>query len=193
MKLALLLDCYGVLYVRPVELYLSRYPELRQDISDLYKSFNYGSISVDDFIDEIAGLTGDDKSEVKIMFNRGLVLISPLVKSIKDNLSDMYYFYVLSNTTQSDLDRLCDVEELRGLPVKSWYSSELLGATKPAKESFDRATGYIGDAEGFVLVDDLEQNIRGANLAGWSGVHYTDIESTVSSLEEIYYARAARS
>lgn len=190
MKLALFLDCYGVLYVQPIELYLNLYPELKQDLSDLYKALTFGSISTAEFIDDVVGLIGEDKSHVKATFSSSLVLNQPLIDGIR-SLDGKFDVYVMSNTTQADLNHLCDREELRSLPTRAWFSSEMLGVTKPSRESFNRVLGHVGEVDQVILIDDMAQNVSGAELAGWVGVYYTGVESVISSLEEIYNARTA--
>lgn len=192
MKLVLFLDCYGVLYVRPLDFIIESHPRKREELVDVYKSFNFGLISEGDFIRQVAQITKLTEESLNKLFSEHLVINQPLIDGVKARLSDMYKVYILSNTTQSDLDHLCSRDEVRSLPSLGSISSELLGAMKPSQESFSRALNKVStSASEAVLVDDLLENINGAEAVGMGGVHYINVENTISSLEGLYNARVA--
>lgn len=192
MKLALFLDCYGVLYVRPIQLLTETYPEYSQELLDLYKSFSYGSISDGEFVDGVADLTEMTNDKVISLFSQNLALNQPLISEIKQSWTDKFDIYTFSNTSQDDLCRKCDTPELKALPVVAAYSSGLIGYSKPAEESFEAAAALAGvQGSDSVLVDDMTSNVEGARLVGWGSVLYTSTKEVIKNLEEIYNARVA--
>ena len=192
MKLALFLDCYGVLYINPSQLMREMKPERTAEVSDLENSFRLGYVTEGEFIDQASSLTGMSQSEVRSVYQSHLTPNLALIELITKRLSGMYDVYVVSNTTQSNLEELCDDSRVRDLGIQMALSSELLGFTKPHPESYLAALSRAGVEPGdAVMVDDLTSNVTGAERVGMAGLEYVSAIGAVNRLEEIYNARIA--
>ena len=191
MKLDLFLDCYGVLYINASELMVESNPKFSNEISDLVKSYQYGTITQADLLIGFDNFSNISRELVDSLLLNRLVVNSPLIEEIKARLLGLYNVYIFSNTTQQDLVDLCDVRVLDAISITGLYSSELVGVAKPSSESFLRVQQMAGvESSSCVLVDDLMQNVNGAKVAGWGGVYYDHVENVIKNLEEEYNARA---
>lgn len=76
-----------------------------------------------------------------------------------------------------DLDRRVDAVIL----------SAAVGVRKPSRRIYHMAAERLGVApERCVFVDDLEQNIAGAERTGMTGIHHVSTEQTVAAVEELF-------
>jgi len=66
------------------------------------------------------------------------------------------------------------------------FSSEC-GYKKPDPAIFKYAAAQLGiDAKQCILIDDQEENIKGAHSCGWKGIHHTSDSKTAKILTECY-------
>jgi putative hydrolase of the HAD superfamily len=62
-----------------------------------------------------------------------------------------------------------------------------IGIRKPAPEIYALAAERLGrEPERCVFVDDLAQNISGAERVGMHGIHHTDTAATIRRLEALF-------
>ncbi|WP_042416689.1 HAD family hydrolase [Streptacidiphilus anmyonensis] len=90
---------------------------------------------------------------------------------------------LVSNALGDDLYRGVDLASLCAVAV---ISSEV-GERKPSRRIYALACERLGVApQDCVMIDDLEQNLRGAERLGIRGLHHVDSAVTVHSLEQLF-------
>jgi putative hydrolase of the HAD superfamily len=146
-----------------------------------------GEISFTDFwqkvLDEV-GL-GDKLKEFMKLFLSGMELNQPLLKLVGEwkkkglkmmMVSNNLRGYVKWAVTYYQLDKYFDLA----------MNSAEIGARKPDKEFYERALKETGvRAEECLFVDDLEENIEGAEKVGIKGFWFRNFEESVLKLKEV--------
>ena len=97
---AIVFDCFGVLYVDPSLLFYERevenYSELRIEISDIDKRYDYGYINDLEHAHEIAAITGLDEDFIRQNV-RGQHTLNDSLLSYSQELRSDYKVGMLSN------------------------------------------------------------------------------------------------
>jgi len=143
----------------------------------VFKDYEVGKVSDQQFIDEVRKLTGLEATDAEILhaWNALLLDFPPERIQLLNDLRNKYRLFLFSNTNALHL------EYLQGIYTDSFggslddhfekaYYSHLLGKRKPDKSSYQQILLENGlKGEETLFVDDALVNVEGANAAGLRG------------------------
>ena len=185
---AVILDCFGVLYV-PVgeDFYRSHiedYEKHKDTIQDLGRQADYGLISQDELVQAVSKLSGLDVETVREGVVSGMMRNAALVRYSQE-LRQQCKLGMLSNISAHTMDRFFTGREREQLFDDVVISSEV-GLVKPHPAIFELAAQRLGvDASEVVMIDDSPANCSGAIEAGMQAIVYETFDGTRKQLEAL--------
>lgn len=183
---AVIFDCFGVLIIPGKFLLYHDYHNCHEKIIELESQSDYGMISRRQFNEAIAELIGLTTAEVKSRYYDTDVLnVNAIswVKELKD--SGKYKIGLLSNVGHGWLDNFLRQNGMSDLFDEIILSSEV-GIVKPSPEIFKLIAEKLKtDPRECIMVDDMIQNIEGAEVIGMQGIVFGSIEQAKSELKLI--------
>lgn len=181
---AIIFDCYGVLYVDSHRSLKQEYPDLAQDIADLSQQSDYGWIDREKYVGELSRLTGESTNTITEFILTEHHLNRPLVAHIAE-LKTQYKIGMLSNVGRGWLDDFFASHNLRHLFDEVILSGEE-GMTKPNPEIFELAAERLGvNPSECIMIDDIQDNCNGADVAGMRSIHYRSITQLMNDLNQL--------
>ena len=185
---AVIFDCFGVLYGGSIEVLMaSSPPDRRAELEDINKQSDYGYISRQEFITEVARLVEQTPAQIAALLEQVHVRNSELIAMIH-TLRQRYPAIkvgLLSNVGSDTIERLFTSDELRQLfdAVVLSYAEHV---AKPSREAFELAADRLGVLPGqCVMIDDRLDNCSGAEAAGMHAILHTANSRTMAELEEL--------
>lgn len=180
----IIFDCFGVLYGGSLEtLATMAAPEKRQQLYDTNIAKDYGYIDYTEYLAQVAELTGVTPQEVDDIIAKYHVPNAELI-AYAEQLKSQYKTMLLSNIGNKVIDRLFDgaVEDKFSEVVLSYQ----VGLAKPNPEMFTYAAERLGVApDECVMIDDIEANCEGAEIAGMKSILHTTNASTIAQLQTL--------
>jgi putative hydrolase of the HAD superfamily len=158
--------------------------------TESWRGAEIGELGVDDWFAEVdaamKAMIGACPVPARDIWHRLWSDIDHDVVELARRLSTRYKVGVLSNTTvllEDDLLARHGIHDMWHLIV----NSARVGVAKPDARIYQIAAERAGVPPGeCVHIDDLENNVRGAETAGFQGVHYRgDFEELVRSLKAL--------
>lgn len=151
-------------------------PENHRVFSDpLFYELETGKISPEEFRERVRQLLQNPGLADREIDDAWYAMIRDIPKQRVDTLLDLsqtFHIFLFSNTNKIHIDRLhADFRkhygfEFSSLFVRNFYSHEIR-ERKPNVNAFVRVIDMSGiNPEETIFVDDLEQNIEGAKMAG---------------------------
>lgn len=185
---AIILDCFGVLYVHQdtslKDYILANQPELRDQLHDIGRQSDYGLISHKDYIEQIAALAGMTYEEALTHISDGSQ-INKLLLDYAQSLRKTYKLGMLSNISAESMNSYFTQADRSKYFDDVVISSEV-GMVKPHPEIFELASKRLGaDPSEVIMVDDIAENLDGARSVGMHTILYEDFASTRQQIEEI--------
>jgi putative hydrolase of the HAD superfamily len=183
---AIIFDCFGVLATEAWLPFKAEHfgadSERFEQASEVAVRVNRGLISGDDFIREIAQLSGAKPIEVSRAIT-GNVPNEPLFDYLKQ-LKPHYKLGFLSNIGGDRLNQIFNSEHLALFDVIALSFD--IGFVKPEREAFEYMAEQlqVKSAE-CVLIDDQAKNVRGAEAVGMTGILYKDVPTLKKGLQAI--------
>jgi HAD hydrolase, family IA, variant 3 len=185
---AVIFDCFGVLYGGSIEVLMaSSPPDRRAELEDINKQSDYGYISRQEFITEVALLVEQTPAQIAALLEQAHVRNSELIAMIHA-LRQRYPAIkvgLLSNVGSDTIERLFTPDELRQLfdAVVLSYAEHV---AKPSREAFELAADRLGVSPGqCVMIDDRLDNCSGAEAAGMRAILHIANSRTMAELEEL--------
>lgn len=185
---AVIFDCFGVLYGGSIEVLMaSSPPDRRAELEDINKQSDYGYISRQEFITEVARLSEQTPAQINALLEQAHVRNSELIAMIH-TLRQRYPAIkvgLLSNVGSDTIERLFTPDELRELfdAVVLSYAEHV---AKPSREAFELAADRLGVLPGqCVMIDDRLDNCSGAEAAGMRAILHAANSRTMAELEEL--------
>lgn len=181
----IIFDCFGVLYGGSLNAlvdlcHAEKVPELR----DLNKQSDYGFISGDDYVVGLSELLEMPRERVEEILNEKHVRNQALI-DYSQTLRPEYKVGMLSNVSSGTMDYLFSPEqraELFDAAVLSYEES----LAKPNPEIYKLMAARIGlTPEECVMIDDLEANCDGAEIAGMHSIQHIANELTQDKLSSL--------
>ena len=176
---AIIFDCFGVLaessYNNFYKTHLPDKPQIVEQIKALDHASNKGSITHDDFYRGIAELTGMTELAIREFMKQHPPNLE-LFGYIKDELKSKYKIGFLSNVASDMMDELFtkDQQALFDDVVLSFQ----VNLAKPDVEIFELAAKRLGlSPDECVFVDDVQEYLDGADVAGMKTILYEDFTS----------------
>lgn len=181
---AVIFDCFGVLYVDHKKSLLASVPfEKQKQLADVFTSNNYGFFGRKDYLEQVAAITGMTVEEVSAYMAHEHRINSPLVSLITEQLRPEYKIGLLSNIGREWIDDFFSKHQLHDYFDEVVLSGEE-GITKPHPSIFELIASRLGvDPSECVMIDDIEENCEGAEIAGMYAIHFRDNKQL---LDELY-------
>ncbi|MBF1032604.1 MAG: HAD family phosphatase [Candidatus Nanosynbacter sp.] len=185
---AVIFDCFGVLYGGSIEVLMaSSPPDRRAELEDINKQSDYGYISRQEFITEVARLVEQTPAQINALLEQAHVRNRELIAMIHAlrQRHPAIKVGLLSNVGSDTIERLFTPDELRQLfdAVVLSYAEHV---TKPSREAFELAADRLGVSPSqCVMIDDRLDNCSGAEAAGMHAILHTANSRTMVELEEL--------
>lgn len=181
----IIFDCFGVLYGGSLSLLESLAPEGRQsEVRDVNSQKDYGYITYQEYLEQTGEIIGKSASEVDEIMRRKHVRNEELIEFVA-SLRSEYKVALLSNIGETVIEQLFSKEELHHL-FDTVVLSHTEGIAKPNPEIFRLAADRLGlsPAE-CVMVDDLDSNCEGAEIAGMQSIRHITTDGTRIALAKL--------
>jgi glucose-1-phosphatase len=153
-------------------------------IAPLARRYEVGTISTEYFIGELESIFQRRFSRAKLLdaWNEIIRDQNDAIVPIVDSVQKKFRTAVLSNTSESHWQKaLAGAPVLRGIPHR--FTSFEIGSAKPDHKIYEYALARLGGApEEIVFIDDVEENIRGAERCGMKGIVFISPEQLKSEL-----------
>lgn len=186
---AVIFDCFGVLYVDASHAFYEKsvpnYEQLRARLTELNTQNDYGLIDQEEWVQQVAELTGLSPSEVRDKIQSEHVRNEPLVKYMNSLRERGYLIGMVSNIGPGSMDSFFSPSERDELFDMVILSGEVM-ITKPSPVIFQMAADRLGVSTGAcIMIDDLAANCAGADAAGMRAVQHTSNQRTITEVEKI--------
>ncbi len=182
---AILFDCFGVLYIDVRRAYYERFPQHRDELHSLNKQADFGIIDKHTYMTGVAALTGASEQETTQALTSKLALNQPLVDYIQTMIKPHYKTGLVTNIGREWIHDFFDEIQLKALFDAVVLSGDE-GITKPDPVIFERAAHRLNLLpEECVMIDDREDNCRGAEIAGMKSLLFTDFSTLQQQLKQL--------
>ena len=187
----IIFDCFGVLYGGSLSTIMSMCPSDRLDeLRDLNKSADYGFIDTSEYLQGIADIFSKTYDEVEAILKGKHQRNEALVAFVRElNEQPNYHVALLINVSSGTVERLFG-DELNDLfdTVVLSYQEHL---AKPNPAIFHLTAERMGLLpEECVMIDDLESNCDGAEIAGMRSIQHITNDGTRIALAKILQENA---
>lgn len=186
----IIFDCFGVLYGSSVATLVGMCPKDRlQELRDYNVRVDYGFITTEEYAASVADILSITQEEVTQLFKAKHVRNNELIEYVKTLRGD-YKVALLSNVGTDTIERLFTEQELKDLfdVVVLSYEEHL---AKPNPAIFSLAAERMGLSTGeCIMIDDIESNCDGAEIAGMYSVQHITNEGTRQAIEKIVQKNA---
>lgn len=185
---AIIFDCFGVLYLDSsrhfYEHQVPNYEKLLPQLLDLNRASDYGLLSHDEWINEVATLTRVDRDFVAENIDGVHKRNDPLFVYM-NQLRGSYKIGMCSNIGPGSMDQFFSPSEREKLFDTVVLSGEE-GITKPNPAIFRLVSDRLGvDPRECIMIDDIEENCSGADAAGMRAIHYISNAQMQRELESM--------
>jgi HAD superfamily hydrolase (TIGR01509 family) len=182
---AVIFDCFGVLYQGPHHGLEEKFPQQALALSDLTSGLDYGMFSEDDYIEKVSQLLGISGEEIRQIVIKKYQLNTGLITYIVSELKDKYKIGMISNIGRGWIQNFFDEHQLHDVFNAVVLSGDE-GVTKPHPQIYELMSERLEvGVEECVFIDDLPENIAGADAAGMHGIVYGNLRQIKQELGEI--------
>lgn len=186
---AIIFDCFGVLQIHYGPQFLKDnvpdYEKHKTELHDLSNQADYGLISQPEFEQAVAMLSGLPLSTVHDGLFAGIGRNEQLLAYIAKELKPKYKIGLLSNISRGSMDKFFTQTERETLFDAAVLSSEV-SHIKPHPEAYEYICEKLGvDVSEAIMIDDIDDNVYGAEQAGLTGIRYDGFKHTIKELEDI--------
>ena len=187
---AVLFDFFGVISVPAQHAFLERKisdHDLLMHVFELRRQHDLGYIDIDEYLREVAQLTGVPPDGLRQHLRSNWVLNQPLVDYIYTKMKGNYRIGLLSNAA-GDLRSFVPDQLIKDLFDELIISGDV-GMVKPNPEIFELACERMGvlPAE-TVMIDDIEENCDGARAAGLQAITYDTSPQCIKELKVLLHS-----
>lgn len=182
---AIIFDCFGVMQLGPHRVLEEKFPDIAGQLDDLTRQADYGFISSAEYTAALMKLTNTSQDEVISIIASGHTFNQPLADYITSHLKKQYKIGLLSNVGRGWLQNFFDTHQLHEL-FNEVVSSGDEGVVKPHPQMYELIAERLGlEPEECLMVDDLPENIAGADAAGMRGIVYGNLRDFVHDINKI--------
>lgn len=178
-------DCFGVLYGGSLETLVSMCPADRvAELHELSVSCDRGYITTEYFFEQVSEMTGKPVDVLHAIASARHTPNQDLI-DFAASLRGKVKIGFLSNIGSGVMDTVFPLADRRRL-----FDAEVLSydvhLVKPDPQIFELMAEQLGlDPSDCVMVDDLEENCRGAELAGMRAIQHQTNETTIKELMRV--------
>lgn len=185
MTKALIFDCFGVLYLGSQSYLFDQTPVSQHAVlRDVILASDYGYINHDEFLQQASSLTGRTPQELERAFSSAHQRNDDLLAAIRRFRSD-YKIGLLSNVGVHVIERLFTSIERSELFDAVVLSSDV-SVVKPHPEMYELIAQKLAvPAKDCIMIDDIEDNVRGAEAVGMKAVQFFTTDQVLQALEEL--------
>lgn len=185
---AVILDCFGVLYIPVGEdfyrAHIKNYEQYVGELRGLGRQADEGLISQDEFIYKVASLANMNPEEVRERVVGNLARNQALL-DYAQSLRQRCKLGLLTNISRGVIDSFFSKTERQELFDAVVVSSEV-GLIKPEPAIYELAATRLGVSPSeCVMVDDSQINCSGAIEAGMQAVVYQNLAQAHNDLESL--------
>lgn len=187
---AIIFDCFGVLTEDVWVVFCAGLdPEVAKRAHELSHQRNRGFLSDDEFLDQVAEVTGRPIEDVRAtranITNNGMAKNTPLIEYIGKLKRAGYQIGILSNIGSNWI-----TEELLTPDEQQLFDQLILsfevGVTKPDPRIYQIAANRFGlTPEQMVFIDDQASYVEAAKEQGMHGITYADFTQMKRELEAL--------
>jgi HAD superfamily hydrolase (TIGR01509 family) len=175
---AIIFDCFGVLVTDGWLPFKRRHfghdADQMARATELNHQVDAGLIDYQDFVGDIADMTGVQETEVNKTM-RSVVANEALLQYIGEELKPRYKIGLLSNVSDSWLRTLFTKEQLALFDAQAL--SYEMGVIKPNPRAYEIAAERLDvSPEDCVFIDDQEGNVTGARTAGMKALQFRNLD-----------------
>lgn len=181
----IIFDCFGVLYSGSLTLLasLASTPEQRQEVFDVNTRKDYGHISYEEYLRLTAAAIERTPQEVDEIVRNKHVRNQDLVAYAQQLKADGYKIGLLSNMGEKTYEGLFPDGDSIFDDVLLSYKE---GIVKPHPAIYELMATRMGYAPSeCVMIDDLEVNCDGAEIAGMQSIQHITNERTRELLTDM--------
>ena len=186
----IIFDCFGVLYSGSLTFFASKAPtdEGRQEVYDVNSRKDYGYISYQEYLEQTGVAIGLSAAEVDEMVHKKHVRNDALVAYVRELKEAGYTVGLLSNMGEQTYEKLFPEDsELFDQVLLSYQE----GIVKPHPAIYEMMADRMGLSSGeCVMIDDLEANCDGAEIAGMQSIQHITNERTRAFLSDMLKSEA---
>lgn len=184
---AVVFDCFGVLstdgWKQIREEFFAHDDKLMRRALEIDKAVNSGYMRMNDFLAEIAQMSGLSLSEVQERIN-GNSPNNLLLAYIHDSLKRDYKIGMLSNAADNWLNELFKPKQIE--LFDAIVLSYEVGAAKPDSVMYNTVARRLGvNNDECLFIDDLEGYCQAAESTGMKAIHHKDTNETITRIKEI--------
>lgn len=182
---AIIFDCFGVLYLHHHRMLTESFENenVKKEFDDLFTQMNYGYISREEYAEKTAPLLNIHPSEVEKMVLTEHTINTPLLEYI-EVLKKNYKIGMLSNIGRGWVQNFFDDHQLNDVFDAVVLSGDE-GVTKPHPQIFELTAERLEvNMNECIMIDDLPENIAGADAAGMQGIVYGSFRQMKQELTE---------
>lgn len=187
MTKAIVLDCFGVLYVDPQKHFYEQYvldEAIRTELYELDKQADYGFISLAELVAGVAEKTGLETAFIRRQLRGSYVRNTELLE-FAQSLRPKISIAMLSNISPAGMDSFFSPFERKKLFDAVILSAEE-GLIKPHPDIYKITAQRLGlNPEDCLMVDDSLENCYGADAAGMKWIQYKSLKQVKKQLEEV--------
>jgi epoxide hydrolase-like predicted phosphatase len=185
--IAIIFDCFGVLYPAGSDIYFERHiEEFRGDksiLDDINTKIDLGIIGKEQFFQAIDQQIGVPSADIQEEFDEIKKVNQDVLELIK-TLKKKYKVALLSNAGEGELDVLerDGITDLFEVTTVSY----LLKIVKPDPKIYEKCAEDLGVLPHECLfIDDGPKNVSGAQDAGMNAILYQNFEQLKDDLEKL--------
>ena len=162
-----------------------RYPNKALELSELTKQSDYGFIDQANYLRQVTELTGASEAEIRKLIVDEYHFNKSLAQYIQAELRPQYKIGMLSNIGRGWIQNFFDTYQLHDLFDAVVLSGDE-GVIKPHPQIYELVAERLGCEIGECLfIDDLPENIAGADAAGMRGVVYGNLRDLKTELASL--------
>ena len=182
---AIIFDCFGVLYLGAHRALEERWPQHAVELNNLSYQLDYGYIEKNEFLQKSGQIVGETAEKINNILESEHSLNSPLVSYIERDLKPKYKIAMISNIGRGWLQNMFDdylLNDVFDVVIQSGDE----GVTKPHPQIFELAAERLGvEPNECIMIDDLPENIAGADAASMRGIVYGNLYDLKKELSKL--------
>ena len=182
---AIIFDCFGVLYLGAHRALEERWPKHATELDNLTRQLDYGYMDKDEYCKVAASIVSSSPQKIEGILKSEHTLNSPLITYIEKELKPHYKIGMVSNIGRGWIQNMFDeylLENVFDVVVQSGDE----GVTKPHPQIYELCAERLElETDECLFIDDLPENVAGADAAGMRGIVYGNLYDLKKEIAEV--------
>lgn len=172
---AIIFDCFGVLYMGAHRALEERWPHHAIELDNLTRQLDYGYMDKDEYCLQASKVVGVEAAKIEDILRSEHTINAPLISYIENDLKPKYKIGMVSNIGRGWIQNMFN-EHLLNDVFDVVVQSGDEGVTKPHPQIYELCAERLDlEPEECLFIDDLPENIAGADAAGMQGIVYGNL------------------